>query len=82
MTEKLVQSVFCPWCNKGEVIMEDAVAGILSVKCPKCQHVFRIHLDTLTAEKALACNRTMKSSYKLKIGSIQGKPRPSRTVTD
>ena len=82
MTEKTVQYVYCPWCNKGEVIREGAVAGTLSVKCPKCQHVFRIHLDTLTAEKALACNRLVKNSYRLKTGSLQGNSIPNRTVTD
>ena len=82
MLKELERYVYCPWCNKGEVVTEGAVTGSLTVKCPKCQHVFRIHLDTLTTEKAIARNRSIKASFRLKPTSTRVSSQPHTTVTD
>lgn len=54
MDKQAENSVLCPWCNRGEVISEGNSSGEITIRCPKCFHFFRIHLDSMTAEKAIA----------------------------
>lgn len=37
--------VLCPWCNKGEVYIEGAGNANVSIKCPRCQHCFKLRLN-------------------------------------
>ena len=46
--------IFCPWCEKGEVFVEGSGEVNVTVRCPKCQHCYRINLLTLTATKVAA----------------------------
>lgn len=57
-----MQSVFdrhliCPWCKKGEVLADGRAKVTLSVKCPKCGHVFTGDLDNLKTEKTVPQKR-------------------------
>lgn len=38
--------VLCPWCNKGEVYIEGAGNANVSIKCPRCQHCFKLRLKS------------------------------------
>lgn len=40
--------VLCPWCNKGEVYIEGTGNANVSIKCPRCQHCFKLRLNDFT----------------------------------
>lgn len=41
--------VLCPWCNRGEVYIEGAGNANVSIKCPRCQHCFKLRLNDCVA---------------------------------
>lgn len=58
MAENLVENrVDCPWCEKGAVYTEGNGKAAVTVRCPKCMHFFRIHLDDYRTEKVQAHKR-------------------------
>lgn len=77
MAENLVENrVECPWCGKGAVYTEGSGKAAVTVRCPKCMHFFRIHLDDYRTEKVQAHKRL--SNRPLKLGEsplISGKIR-------
>lgn len=51
----LTKRVNCPWCDKGEVLVERTAKTIISTQCPKCRKFYRIDLETLGTERSAAC---------------------------
>lgn len=49
--------VNCPWCDKGEVLVERTAKTIISMQCPKCRKFYRVDLETLRTERSAACRR-------------------------
>ena len=58
------REIFCPWCEKGEVFVEGNGEVTVTVRCPKCQHCYRINLLTLTATKVAAYKRYTGKAYR------------------
>lgn len=52
----------CPWCFKGAVFIEGSGKAAVTVRCPKCLHFFRIHLDSFSTEKVQAYRRAQRAS--------------------
>lgn len=66
MAQNLVENrVVCPWCEKGAVYTEGSGKAAVTVRCPKCLHFFRIHLDDYRTEKVQAHKRTQNRVLRL-----------------
>lgn len=50
----------CPWCEKGEVLADRRAKVTISTRCPKCNRVFWVDLETLHTEKAMPQKRKGK----------------------
>jgi len=51
------KGVYCPWCDKGQVFVEGSGNVSVTVRCPKCQHCYRVNLLTMEAAKVAAYKR-------------------------
>jgi DNA polymerase III, alpha subunit (gram-positive type) len=51
----------CPWCGKGEILADGTAKILVSVKCPKCGHIFTGDLDTMKTKKSMAQRRLCHS---------------------
>ena len=49
--------LICPWCEKGEVLSTASQQVVISVRCPRCGHVFLADLLNLTTERSTAQKR-------------------------
>lgn len=49
--------LLCPWCKKGEALVDGRAKVTISVQCSKCGRIFTGDLDTLRTEKSNACRR-------------------------
>lgn len=54
---KFTRHLICPWCQKGEVLSDGKAKITLSVECPKCHRFFTGSMDSLKAERSVACKR-------------------------
>lgn len=56
MCHTFAHRLVCPWCEKGEVLSNASQQVVISVRCPRCGHVFLADLLGLKTERAAAQN--------------------------
>ena len=54
MCHTFAHRLVCPWCEKGEVLSNASQQVVISVRCPRCGHVFLADLLGLKTERAAA----------------------------
>lgn len=59
MCHTFAHRLVCPWCEKGEVLSNASQQVVISVRCPRCGHVFLADLLGLKTERAAAQKRTI-----------------------
>lgn len=62
MCHTFAHRLVCPWCEKGEVLFNASQQVVISVRCPRCGHVFLADLLGLKTERAAAQKRTIYKS--------------------
>ena len=62
MCHTFAHRLVCPWCEKGEVLSNASQQVVISVRCPRCGHVFLADLLGLKTERAAAQKRTIYKS--------------------
>ena len=53
MCHTFAHRLVCPWCEKGEVLSNASQQVVISVRCPRCGHVFLADLLGLKTERAI-----------------------------
>ncbi len=51
MCHTFAHRLVCPWCEKGEVLSNASQQVVISVRCPRCGHVFLADLLGLKTER-------------------------------
>ena len=59
--------VHCPWCEKGQVFVEGSGEVSVTVRCAKCQHCYKVNLQTMGAAKIAAYKRTIGKAFRQKL---------------
>ncbi len=57
MRGKYNKHLVCPWCGKGETLVDGTAKLTISVQCSKCRKVYIGDLYTLKTERSTAQKR-------------------------
>lgn len=62
MSQIFQHRLLCPWCSKGEVLLDTSGKVVISVQCPRCGRIFRADLQQLKTERAQPQRRLGKQT--------------------
>ena len=67
MTEIYTITIACPWCRRGETLVDKTAAVNISCRCHECGRFYNIDLEHQRAERAAPKPKAREPCRKKKI---------------